>query len=119
MSSFAVKLEDALGKHTMVLPKCLDISMVLLQNQGNSTNCNYTHCFAHRSNLCLQDSTRINPTIRASLELCSQIAKLCRSSGKTVVISESFMNNLSTSQSVASIKPICLTTWTVNNTALH
>ena len=79
----------------------------------------YTHCFAHRLNLCLQDSTRLNPTIRASLDLCSQIAKPCRSSAKRVVISESFMNNFSTSQSVASIKPICLTRWTVNSEALH
>ena len=79
----------------------------------------YTHCFAHRLNLCLHDSTRINPTIRASLDLCSQIAKLCRSSPDRVVISESLMSNLSTSQSVASIKPICLIRRTVNSEALH
>lgn len=76
------------------------------------------HCAAHSLQLCLQDATAACKPIRNALNIASDLHNLIKVSPKRSALFEEIAKNFNYG-SITTIKPICVTRWTVRNKAIH
>ena len=82
----------------------------------------YVHCFARSLNLCIKDVTQKCELLRNFMDFIFQLVQLIRFSPKRLNLFESVRKDISVSEGESglspSLRPLCLTRWTVCHSAI-